>query len=146
MYELHARHTLTSCLHLFQGGVSAKMALVFGQMWSLPQSTRTAFTLASRKVNPSSIPALGCPVYLQATDIHPRLVTRDLTERRKAEQKLISAYEEASKLKSEFLANMSHEIRVRSSMCEWVMRQTLTSYLHLQDPYAWDAISPNASP
>lgn len=38
-------------------------------------------------------------------------VTRDLTERRKAEQKLISAYEEASKLKSEFLANMSHEIR-----------------------------------
>jgi osomolarity two-component system sensor histidine kinase TcsA len=33
-------------------------------------------------------------------------VTRDLTERRKAERKLISAYEEASKLKSEFLANM----------------------------------------
>jgi osomolarity two-component system sensor histidine kinase TcsA len=30
-------------------------------------------------------------------------VTRDLTERRKAEQELISAYEEASKLKSEFL-------------------------------------------
>ncbi|KAJ4367114.1 hypothetical protein N0V83_007644 [Neocucurbitaria cava] len=38
-------------------------------------------------------------------------VTRDLTERRKAEQGLIDAYEEASKLKSEFLANMSHEIR-----------------------------------
>jgi osomolarity two-component system sensor histidine kinase TcsA len=38
-------------------------------------------------------------------------VTRDLTERRKAEFKLIAAYEEASKLKSEFLANMSHEIR-----------------------------------
>lgn len=38
-------------------------------------------------------------------------VTRDLTDRRKAEQQLISAYEEASKLKSEFLANMSHEIR-----------------------------------
>ncbi|KAF2823985.1 two-component system protein A [Ophiobolus disseminans] len=38
-------------------------------------------------------------------------VTRDLTERRKSERKLISAYEEASKLKSEFLANMSHEIR-----------------------------------
>jgi osomolarity two-component system sensor histidine kinase TcsA len=38
-------------------------------------------------------------------------VTRDLTERRKTEQKLITAYEEASKLKSEFLANMSHEIR-----------------------------------
>lgn len=38
-------------------------------------------------------------------------VTRDLTERKKAETRLISAYEEASKLKSEFLANMSHEIR-----------------------------------
>lgn len=33
-------------------------------------------------------------------------VTRDLTERRKAEKKLIDAYEEASRLKSEFLANM----------------------------------------
>lgn len=38
-------------------------------------------------------------------------VTRDMTERRMAEEKLIAAYEEASKLKSEFLANMSHEIR-----------------------------------
>ncbi|KAF2999299.1 hypothetical protein E8E13_004561 [Curvularia kusanoi] len=38
-------------------------------------------------------------------------VTRDLTDRRTAEQNLICAYEEASKLKSEFLANMSHEIR-----------------------------------
>lgn len=38
-------------------------------------------------------------------------ITRDLTERRKAEKSLIAAYEEASKLKSEFLANMSHEIR-----------------------------------
>ncbi|KAH7087542.1 two-component system protein A [Paraphoma chrysanthemicola] len=38
-------------------------------------------------------------------------VTRDLTEKRKAEKNIISAYEEASKLKSEFLANMSHEIR-----------------------------------
>ncbi|KAH6622198.1 sensor histidine kinase-like protein/response regulator Fos-1 [Boeremia exigua] len=38
-------------------------------------------------------------------------VTRDLTDRRNAEQQLISAYEEASRLKSEFLANMSHEIR-----------------------------------
>ncbi|KAJ8110553.1 hypothetical protein OPT61_g6637 [Boeremia exigua] len=38
-------------------------------------------------------------------------VTRDLTDRRNAEQQLIDAYEEASRLKSEFLANMSHEIR-----------------------------------
>jgi osomolarity two-component system sensor histidine kinase TcsA len=38
-------------------------------------------------------------------------VTRDLTERRAAELRLIAAYEESAKLKSEFLANMSHEIR-----------------------------------
>jgi osomolarity two-component system, sensor histidine kinase TcsA len=38
-------------------------------------------------------------------------VTRDLTERKAAEARLIAAYEESSKLKSEFLANMSHEIR-----------------------------------
>ena len=38
-------------------------------------------------------------------------VTRDLTERKAAESRLIAAYEESEKLKSEFLANMSHEIR-----------------------------------
>ncbi|KAL2173663.1 histidine kinase [Thermothelomyces heterothallicus CBS 202.75] len=38
-------------------------------------------------------------------------VTRDLTERKSAEARLIAAYEESEKLKSDFLANMSHEIR-----------------------------------
>lgn len=38
-------------------------------------------------------------------------VTRDLTERKAAESRLIAAYEESANLKSEFLANMSHEIR-----------------------------------
>ncbi|KAL7896438.1 hypothetical protein HDV63DRAFT_392552 [Trichoderma sp. SZMC 28014] len=38
-------------------------------------------------------------------------VTRDLTERREAELRLIAAYEESAKLKDDFLANMSHEIR-----------------------------------
>lgn len=38
-------------------------------------------------------------------------VTRDLTERREAELRLITAYEESAKLKNDFLANMSHEIR-----------------------------------
>lgn len=38
-------------------------------------------------------------------------VTRDLTERKGSEARLIAAYEEASKMKSDFLANMSHEIR-----------------------------------
>ncbi|KAF2257784.1 hypothetical protein CC78DRAFT_622345 [Lojkania enalia] len=51
------------------------------------------------------------PVYRGDTLIGFSKVTRDLTERRRAEEKLVSAFEEASKLKSEFLANMSHEIR-----------------------------------
>jgi osomolarity two-component system sensor histidine kinase TcsA len=38
-------------------------------------------------------------------------VTRDLTERKAAETRLIAAYKESAELKSEFLANMSHEIR-----------------------------------
>ncbi|KOS16611.1 Two-component system protein A [Escovopsis weberi] len=38
-------------------------------------------------------------------------VTRDLSERRENELRLISAYEESSKLKNDFLANVSHEIR-----------------------------------
>ncbi|KAJ5753335.1 uncharacterized protein N7511_007488 [Penicillium nucicola] len=38
-------------------------------------------------------------------------VTRDLTERRAAEGRLIDAFEESAKLKSDFLANMSHELR-----------------------------------
>jgi osomolarity two-component system sensor histidine kinase TcsA len=38
-------------------------------------------------------------------------VTRDLTERKAAETRLIEAYKESAELKSEFLANMSHEIR-----------------------------------
>jgi osomolarity two-component system sensor histidine kinase TcsA len=38
-------------------------------------------------------------------------LTRDLTERKMAEERLVSAYQETDKLKSAFLANMSHEIR-----------------------------------
>ncbi|KAH9205174.1 hypothetical protein DL95DRAFT_528969 [Leptodontidium sp. 2 PMI_412] len=38
-------------------------------------------------------------------------VTRDLTERKAAESRVIAAYEESAKLKSAFLANTSHEIR-----------------------------------
>jgi signal transduction histidine kinase len=51
------------------------------------------------------------PIYRGDMLIGFAKVTRDLTERKKAESNLIEAYEEASKLKSEFLANMSHEIR-----------------------------------
>ncbi|KAJ5240531.1 uncharacterized protein N7469_002122 [Penicillium citrinum] len=38
-------------------------------------------------------------------------VTRDLTERKAAETRMIAAFEESSKMKTDFLANMSHEIR-----------------------------------
>ena len=38
-------------------------------------------------------------------------ITRDLTDRKRAESKLIEAYEESARLKSEFLANMSHDRR-----------------------------------
>src|SRR5277367_1952163 len=51
------------------------------------------------------------PVYRSGTLIGFSKVTRDLTERKATEARMIAAYEEASKLKSDFLANMSHEIR-----------------------------------
>jgi osomolarity two-component system, sensor histidine kinase TcsA len=50
-------------------------------------------------------------VYRNGTHIGFSKVTRDLTERKAAESRLISAYEESAKLKSAFLANMSHEMR-----------------------------------
>ncbi|EHL02865.1 putative Two-component system protein A [Glarea lozoyensis 74030] len=50
-------------------------------------------------------------VYRNGVHIGFSKVTRDLTERKAAESRLVSAYEEAAKLKSEFLANMTHEIR-----------------------------------
>lgn len=51
------------------------------------------------------------PVYRDGVHIGFSKVTRDLTERKASETRLIAAFEEASKLKSDFLANMSHEIR-----------------------------------
>jgi osomolarity two-component system sensor histidine kinase TcsA len=50
-------------------------------------------------------------VYDKGVHIGFGKVTRDLTERKSAESRLIAAFEETSKLKSDFLANMSHEIR-----------------------------------
>ncbi|KAK0652685.1 hypothetical protein B0T16DRAFT_427060 [Cercophora newfieldiana] len=50
-------------------------------------------------------------VYKDGVHVGFGKVTRDLTERKTAESRLIAAYEESEKLKSAFLANMSHEIR-----------------------------------
>ncbi|KAI0973594.1 hypothetical protein F4678DRAFT_405486 [Xylaria arbuscula] len=50
-------------------------------------------------------------VYKNGVHVGFGKVTRDLTERRDAEVRLVEAYEESAKLKNEFLANMSHEIR-----------------------------------
>ncbi|EXJ69143.1 uncharacterized protein A1O5_08078 [Cladophialophora psammophila CBS 110553] len=51
------------------------------------------------------------PVYRDGVLTGYSKITRDLTERKAGEARLIAAYEEASKMKSDFLANMSHEIR-----------------------------------
>ncbi|KAF2012776.1 sensor histidine kinase-like protein/response regulator Fos-1 [Aaosphaeria arxii CBS 175.79] len=51
------------------------------------------------------------PIYRGESLIGFVKVSRDLTERRKVEADLITAFQESSQLKSEFLANMSHEIR-----------------------------------
>ncbi|KAH6627259.1 hypothetical protein B0J18DRAFT_164290 [Chaetomium sp. MPI-SDFR-AT-0129] len=50
-------------------------------------------------------------VYKDGLHVGFGIVTRDLTERKSSESRLIAAYEESEKLKSDFLANMSHEIR-----------------------------------
>jgi osomolarity two-component system sensor histidine kinase TcsA len=51
------------------------------------------------------------PVYNAGQHIGFSKVTRDITERKAGEARLIAAFEEAENLKSNFLANMSHEMR-----------------------------------
>ncbi|EEQ87457.1 sensor histidine kinase/response regulator Fos-1 [Blastomyces dermatitidis ER-3] len=51
------------------------------------------------------------PVYRFNVLIGFSKITRDITDRKETEDRLIAAYEESAKLKSEFLAHMSHEIR-----------------------------------
>lgn len=50
-------------------------------------------------------------VYRNGVHVGFGKVTRDLTEWKQSELRLIAAYEESTKLKNDFLANMSHEIR-----------------------------------
>ncbi|KAJ5264887.1 hypothetical protein N7505_007680 [Penicillium chrysogenum] len=51
------------------------------------------------------------PIYQLGCHVGFVKVTRDLTERKAAEQRMIAAFEESAKMKTDFLANMSHEIR-----------------------------------
>lgn len=51
------------------------------------------------------------PIYQFGRHIGFVKVTRDLTERKAAEARIIDAFEESSKMKTDFLANMSHELR-----------------------------------
>ncbi|KAJ5133086.1 hypothetical protein N7448_001885 [Penicillium atrosanguineum] len=51
------------------------------------------------------------PIYQFGRHVGFVKVTRDLTERKAAEARLIDAFEESSKMKTDFLANMSHELR-----------------------------------
>ncbi|KND90750.1 Two-component system protein A [Tolypocladium ophioglossoides CBS 100239] len=58
------------------------------------------------------------PVYKKnAIHVGFSKITRDLSERRKAELRLIAAYDESTKLKNDFLACISHEICSRCTAC-----------------------------
>jgi signal transduction histidine kinase len=87
-------------------GATGKTAPAFGTSTPAAATTWDPLLLTTSRAN-----VVITPVYRGDTLLGFSKVTRDLTERRSAEVKLIAAYEEASKLKSEFLANMSHEIR-----------------------------------
>jgi osomolarity two-component system sensor histidine kinase TcsA len=50
-------------------------------------------------------------VYRKGVHVGFGKVTRNLSERKEAELRLIAAYEESTQLKNNFMANMSHEIR-----------------------------------
>jgi osomolarity two-component system sensor histidine kinase TcsA len=50
-------------------------------------------------------------IYQNSSHVGFVKVTRDMTERRATQARLIDAFEESAKSKSDFLANMSHELR-----------------------------------
>jgi osomolarity two-component system sensor histidine kinase TcsA len=51
------------------------------------------------------------PIYQFGRHVGFAKVTRDLTERKAAEARMVAAFEESAKMKTDFLANMSHELR-----------------------------------
>lgn len=51
------------------------------------------------------------PIYQFGRHVGFVKVTRDLTERKAAEARMVAGFEESAKMKTDFLANMRHEIR-----------------------------------
>lgn len=69
------------------------------------------------------------PIYQFGQHVGFVKVTRDLTERKEAEARMISAFEESSRLKTNFLTNISHEIRTPMNGMQVAMTMLVDSGL-----------------
>ncbi|KAL4737906.1 hypothetical protein BDV11DRAFT_206378 [Aspergillus similis] len=72
------------------------------------------------------------PVYQFGHHVGFVKVTRDLTERKEAESRMITAFEEASRLKTDFLGNISHELRTPMNGIQIAMDMLVDTHLSAQ--------------